>query len=301
MAEEHWPYRRNKRPPRMQVWLDGKFYFEEDPIFSLADWNATLHSAFKVYFRAYGSELRHFKLYYLHLLDCLERSSFPPFAYLSMDILQEAANSLLRKNRYARNALVIATCFLRLSANYEAERPWTTSLLLEAQPLPGQFFNPEIPPIHIVSYKKILRSCNDWSSINWLGTPDLRFALQYAHQRKSTDALLYDTEKHPLQTCTRHIYCIDQDKRIITPPPEKLIADPFNDLVKKLLLQKNYTIREQPMNWNDIQNADEIFTASTQYGIEPVKRLDNKNIFGTHKPIRELIQEMNTFFFTELQ
>ncbi len=58
--EEHWPYRRHKRPPRMQMWVDGKYVFEDDAYFNLREWRSALQIGFSVLFRAYGCEVRFF-------------------------------------------------------------------------------------------------------------------------------------------------------------------------------------------------------------------------------------------------
>jgi len=301
MAEEHWPYRRIKRPPRMQVWLDGKFLFEEEPIFSLADWNSAFHIGFKVLFRAYGSELRHFNRYYKHLEACLTQSQFPSFAFLSGDMIRHTANALLQKNRHPRNALISATFFLRSHPDTNDAMPWTTSLLLEAEGLSGQFFDPQIPPAVIVSYKELRRDVDPLSAINWLGIPAIRFAMLYARQHGCTDSLLYDNNNFLLQTAERHIYCL-KDNTVFTPPlSQGLVQDPFREILAIAILQGGYRIVEKALTKENFLEAEEIFMGSTRYGIEPVKRLDNKIIFGEHRRVRELIKILNTLFFNELQ
>ncbi len=301
MAEEHWPYRRIKRPPRMQVWLDGAFLFEENPIFSLADWDSAMHIGFKVLFRAYGSEVRYINRYYRHLEECLTRAQFPPFAFLSIDTLRSAANALLQKNRYARNALITATCFLRAYADDGDLQPWTTSLLLQAERLAGQYFDSQIAPVVISSYKELRRNTSSLSSINWLGSTEMRYANLYSLQRGHADALLYDNQDRVLQTTERHIYYLKGDT-VYTPPLSLgLIHDPFRESVITAILQEGYRFQEQEIFLDNFAKAEEIFLASTRYGIEPVKRLDNKIIFGNHLHIRALIDTLNTLFFNELQ
>ena len=301
MAEEHWPYRRIKRPPRMQVWLDGRFLFEEDPIFSLSDWNSAQQMGFSVLFRAYGSEIRFFNRYYEHLVDCLTLSQFPDFIFLSRDMLRSSANTLLQKNRYHRNALLNATCFLRLHPDWSNSPQWTTSLLLQAEQLEGQYFDSHIPASVVISYQDIRLHADKLSSIAWLGNPNLGFARQFCEQRGATDCLLYNEAGVPLQTSQRDIYCWKGDT-VFTPALELgLRHDPFREIVAEAVRQKGCRIEEGKLTWKIFQQADEIFLASTRYGIEPVKRLDNKITSETSKRTRELIETLNKLFFAELQ
>ena len=77
--------------------------------------------------------------------------------------------------------------------------------------------------------------------------------------------------------------------------------DPFREIVAEAVRQKGCRIEEGKLTWKVFQQADEIFLASTRYGIEPVKRLDNKITSETSKRTRELIETLNKLFFAELQ
>ena len=296
--EEHWPYRRHKRPPRMQMWVDGKYVFEDDAYFNLREWRSALQMGFSVLFRAYGCEVRFFNKYYEHLLRCLHLSHFPAVVYLNAAFLRERANELLQKNRYHKNALLRLTCFLHESP-YELQAIMAPepSLLLEAFPSNTQYFDKSIAAVGVSSYMQYRVVASPLSSLAWVSNPLRWHASQYARLRGYTDVLLYNQEDVPLQTTERDLYLIRGDE-VLTPAHDLgLVYDPFREIVELLVRQLGYRFQECTLSTADILSADEIFLGSTAYGIEPVKWLDTK--YPHNSRIKKFFEPLNILFFPE--
>ena len=298
MAEEHFPYRRYKLPPRMQVWIDGKFLFENDPLLTLSDWRNALYLGFTFDMRAHGTHVLRFGLYYDAFCTMLRESQFPDYVYLSAQMLQETSTTLLKRNRYHLNALVRLTCFLRYIPDLNTLQRPTTTLLIEAHPLEGRFYNTECPAVPIASYFNIRRIATPASSVRWLGDPLQMLARRFCTQRGVQDCLFYNERNESLQTLERDLFCIINDEVFASPLELGLVYDPFREVVKAVVQQAGFRFIERPLTQEMISRSTECFLGSTKYGIEPLKRIDLKYSWNNITR-KQLIPQLNSYLFPD--
>lgn len=281
----------------MQCWLDGKYYFVNDPIFTLDDWRNAFQVGFTFSVRAYGCSVPYFGLYYEHLLQSLELAKFPDFAFLSEELLRKTMTDLLQKNRYHRNAFVRFSIFIRYYDDVFGESRPTTSLLIEALPLEGQFFDPQIAPAKLISYRRDLRVPRENTALRWLADPLIWGSESMSKRFACTDCVLYNTSERIVQTAQRDLYCINNNT-ITTPPlTEGGALDPFREILQILARQVGYGFEMKPLGVDYVMHSQELFLGSSRYGIEPVISFD-----GTYYSVnrtRELIPHLNRILFPE--
>ncbi len=293
--EEHFPYRRIKKPPRMQCWLDGRYFFETDAIFTLADWREAFRSGFYFYIRAYACEVPYLGRYYQYLKDCIEENSYPDVVFLEKETLRKIIYDLLQKDRYFENALLRVTCFLRYRQDaLDVERA-QTSILIEAFPLAGKFFDLEPPKLTIASFARKRFAPSEVTRSRPLVDPYQWQCEVFCRRFTYADGVYYNTNDRVTQTSLRDIYCIEQNM-IMTPPlGEGLRCDPFRAIVKILARQAGYQFVEKPLTREELLRAQEVFLGSTRYGLEPVLVFDNQSYF-TYQSCA-LIPDLNRILF----
>lgn len=293
--EEHFPYRRIKKPARVKCWLDGKYYFVTDPIFTLADWREAFRAGFWFDVRAYASEVPYFGRYYQYLKDSIAENDYPDVFFLEQETLRKVFGDLLQANHYYGNTILRVTCFLRYIPDVLDVVRAQTSILIEAFPLKGKFFELEPPSGVIATFSRQLFDPKNVLRSRPLVDPYRWQCEVFCRRFTYTDGVYYNIHDRVIQTSLRDLYCIVQG-RIETPPIEEgLRYDPFREIVKILARQAGYSFVERPLKQEDVLRAQELFLGSTRYGIEPIRKFDH-GYYSTSRT-RALISELNRIYF----
>ncbi|MCO5235885.1 MAG: aminotransferase class IV [Chitinophagaceae bacterium] len=217
--------------------------------------------------------------------------SIPEFftpAHLEDDIL-----SLCEKNRIGDSAVIRMVVFRSNGGLYDLEdlRP---NYIIQGTALPAPPTATEPSEGLVVDIcPEATKACNIFSKIKSNNFLPYVMAALYARQNGLDDALVLNQYGRVADATIANVFWI-KNGTICTPPlSEGGIAGVTRQYLLQKLPQSGFTVREQPLTPEDLQEADEVFLTNVIKGVRSVGRWRQARYSGDiTKAIRRLILEL---------
>ncbi len=107
-------------------------------------------------------------------------------------------------------------------------------------------------------------------------TESVKF-LNEAKKKKAFEVLFLDKEKNILECTTSNFFAVI-DRKLITPPTEKILPGITRKIVINLAKKLKISVFERNIHFNEIKKFNEAFITSTNKEILPVIQIDNFKI-----------------------
>lgn len=293
--------RRRRKPPIPWVWLDGQFLPRDAPVFNLPDWLSALQASVSLCVCAYGTSARQFTSYYEVFAQHIELLRLPTPPYMSCDGLAQIICNLLNKNRYFGFTRITMVAFLqyRPDALLPVEYPTTSLFIYADPPRKGLYTHPD-KGIFLGYNADYRRPCNRYSNVRRLGDPVFWDAGEVKLRKGLGDNLLLNESGNVVQSIQRTLYMV-KEHSIYTPPlSDGVQHDPIRRFIPELVQRLNiYEVQERSLTKRDLLKADEVFLASTAYGIEGVTGIEGHRY--TTYVAKSLVKHLNRLFFPDQQ
>lgn len=258
--------------------IDGQFYVAEEaqvPAHLLG------HLLFAEEIRAVRNELpfweKHLELFALKLN--LLNQPVPAFLQYEGKELKRQIERMLVKNKYFKSAFISFYLF-------RAAEKFSYILKCRASQSVGYELNKN--GLSLAVSDKIIKGVSSLSAIDWGSEPFWKLARQ-AGQSGFDELVLVNPQNSLLETPGKNIYFLKGDT-VFSPSPEAgAYTDVSQSAVRQVCekLKLNFQFKED-LKEGFLLAADEVFLASSLYGIEWVKSYQNKRYH--YKTVR-LIQE----------
>lgn len=266
----------------MFVYLNGKFYPEEEAKISVFDRGFIYGDGIFETMRAYAGKI--FKLDE-HLLRLRHSGDF---ILLKIPFSDEKLKEVLAST-LARNDLKDAILRLTISRGI-GERGLGIDSCLDPTIVITTHPLPKLPPGYYkegvsIVITKIRRLHPDCLNPAIKGANFLNNILAKAEADKAgaLEGVMLNLDGFVTEGSTSNIFVV-QEKRIFTPPCEVgILRGVTRDTVIALAKESGCQVFEEPFRKEFLLNADEVFLTNTSYEIMPVVRVDDKTI-GQGRP-----------------
>ncbi|PIE84302.1 MAG: hypothetical protein CSA07_02885 [Bacteroidia bacterium] len=291
---------RRSRPPRPQpsVWLDGRYIREDEAIFDLPTFLTASSVGFTFPLHAYGTTARHPARYYDRLMENLRLARLFAPPYLTEAAFAQAITDLLNKNRMFQSVALTARIMLRYQVDTLGLRIPTTSLMLTCRMLEHRGF-PHHAKTYLNTFRAMRRPLLHWDGLAWTGDPLAWYARQFAQSKGEIAALIINDQNRVVGTADHTLYILPRDSVTLLTPPvdEGAVYDPIREIIPLLLPELGLSLREQPLSEAEVENAEEVFLASTVEGLIPLVGVNDRRFTSSIAP--RLTPLLNQSYFPE--
>ena len=203
----------------------------------------------------------------------------------SREDLKKAIHQLIIKNEQARGAVRITLTGGYSNDGYSIGKP---NLIISSHSFTEPTANQRHEGIRLMSYDH-QRQLPEIKSIDYL----MALWLQPLLKTKGVDDVLYHRDGWITECPRSNFFLISKNEEILTPSKNILKGITRS----KLLLLKEFPVREAEINLEDLKQARGAFITSTTKTILPVNQIDGHTLTGATGAIADLYQAFTQTFF----
>lgn len=153
----------------------------------------------------------------------------------------------------------------------------TTEYLITAKTDTNSHYELNNSGLGLVTYTENLKSKSILGNIKSTSSALYVLATQYAQAMKMDDAVIFNTDLHPIETCRMNIFLI-KNGDLLTPPLSEGCLD---GIMRKVIINGciNYGVhlKETPIQMKDLENCDGMFVTSSIQGVQWVNKVNDVN------------------------
>ena len=264
--------------PGRLVWVDGQFLPSASPLFTHAEWQGAQLLGFGIPLIAHGTTARQLPYYFASLSTQLSLAKLPFPAGLSSEVLEKAIATLLNRNRHFSTTLLLLEAYLHYERDLLGFENATTSLAISSLPSGcATYVEPE-RPVFLEFYKERQMPIGPAAGIRWLANPVEWYAEHYAARFGRDYGILLNAKGRVAGISGRMLYIYTPEQILVTPPVEEgAVDDPIRLMIARTapLSKRVVAVEEHPLMPKQLLEAEQIFLASTWYGLERVVGIGN--------------------------
>ncbi len=257
-------------------YLNGKYFSEDENHLSINNRSFRYGDGFFETIKIINGQFLLKDLHFERIKRSLEILKLQFQKNFTIELLEQDILQTVKKNNYQSLARVRINFFRKDGELFEANNH-QCNILIQSFKLNEAFNELNKNGLEIDFYPDTKKSTDIFSSIKTNNYLLYTMAAIWAKENKLNDALLLNCNNHISDSCIANIFLIVEEN-IITPSLESGCVDGvMRKNIIQQLHQKNITVIEKQILFDDVLKADEVFLTNAIKGISWVKQCANRS------------------------